>query len=85
VQEDRLRTEALLYFQQGSKSARPGGPTTLAEQQPLEPALASLRTSLLQQEHRLKQQASDLNRCLEVGTDSQYGFPAHFSCAVVQH
>lgn len=65
LQEDRLRTETLMYFQQGSKSGRPG-PSSLAEQQPLEPALAALRDSLLQQEHQLKRQASDLNKCLEV-------------------
>jgi hypothetical protein len=64
TQEDRLRAEALLYFQKGAKGV--GGAGAPSARQMIEPALEQMRDKLLKEERSLRQRMSDLKKCLDV-------------------
>lgn len=63
LQEDRQKSEALIYFQDGSGDS---GADELAARQPLEPTLAALRDAIIADTSALQRKAADLQECLEV-------------------
>ena len=64
MQEDRQKSEALIYFQ---GSFGEGAAADVAAQQPLEPPLAALRDAMLADASALQRRAADLQEYLEVG------------------
>ena len=63
AQEDRQKSEALVFFQVGSGG---GAAAELAVRQPLDPPLAALRDAMLADAGALQRKVDELRDCLEV-------------------